>query len=81
MTDSSRFLFEDKESWAMRQTAFLLTFSVFLTAPVSALGGPYAPKIGQRHPDITLADIATGQPVSLSDFRGKKVLLIHFASW
>ena len=65
----------------MRRTAFLLAFSAYLMGPASALAGPYAPKIGQRHPDITLADIATGQPVSLSDFRGKKVLLIHFASW
>jgi peroxiredoxin len=37
--------------------------------------------VGQRHPDFTLPNIATGKPVSLSDFRGKKVLLIHFASW
>lgn len=41
----------------------------------------YNPKVGQRHPDFTLADLATGKPVSLADFRGKKVLLIQFASW
>jgi AhpC/TSA family len=41
----------------------------------------YAPKVGARHPEFTLPDIQTGKPVSLSDFRGKKVLLIHFASW
>ncbi len=39
------------------------------------------PAVGERHPDFTLADIATGKPVSLSDFRGKKVLLLQFASW
>ena len=39
------------------------------------------PGVGERHPDFTLADIATGKPVSLSDFRGKKILLMQFASW
>ena len=41
----------------------------------------YNPKVGQRHPDFTLPDIQTGKPVSLSGYRGKKVLLIQFASW
>jgi peroxiredoxin len=45
------------------------------------MGQPYAPKVGQRHPDFTLPDIANGKAVSLSGFRGKKVLLIQFASW
>ena len=43
--------------------------------------GAASPAVGERHPDFTLADIATEKPVSLSDFRGKKVLLIQFASW
>lgn len=42
---------------------------------------PYHPVVGQRHVDFTLPEIRTGRPVSLSDFRGKRVLLIHFASW
>jgi hypothetical protein len=41
----------------------------------------YAPKIGERHPDFTLPAINDRAPVSLSNFRGKKVLLIEFASW
>ena len=40
-----------------------------------------SPAVGERHPDFTLADIATGKPVALSDFQGTKVLLIQFASW
>jgi hypothetical protein len=52
-----------------------------LSATSSVLAEPYAPKIGQRHPDFTLPDIRTGRPVSLSDYLGKKVLLIHFGSW
>ena len=38
-------------------------------------------QVGDRHPDFTLPTISDGKPVSLSDFRGKKVLLIQFASW
>jgi hypothetical protein len=41
----------------------------------------YEPNVGERHADFTLPDILTGKPVSLSDYRGKKILLIHFASW
>lgn len=39
------------------------------------------PKVGERHPYFTLPGITDGKPVALSDFRGKKVLLIQFASW
>jgi hypothetical protein len=48
-------------------------------APAAAAG--YSPRVGSPHADFTLPDIETRQPVSLSQFRGKKVLLIHFASW
>ena len=53
----------------------------FLCWTVPALSADYDPALGHRHPEITLPDIATGKPVSISDFLGKKVLLIHFASW
>jgi hypothetical protein len=39
------------------------------------------PVVGERFPDFVLANIADGRPVALSNFRGKKVLLIQFASW
>ena len=38
-------------------------------------------KVGDYHPDYTLPSLANGKPVSLSSFRGKKILLIEFASW
>jgi hypothetical protein len=41
----------------------------------------HEPAVSARHPDFTLPNIADGKPVSLSNFRGKKVLLIQFASW
>ncbi len=50
-----------------------------VTRPAAA--GAYAPKVGERHPDFTLPAIADRAAVSLSDYLGKKVLLIQFASW
>lgn len=41
----------------------------------------YQPMVGKVHPEIELPDIDDRKLVALSDFRGKKVLLIHFASW
>ncbi len=41
----------------------------------------YSPKVGQPHPDFILPSIEDGKPIQLSDLRGKKVLLMHFASW
>jgi hypothetical protein len=57
------------------------TCGMLLGSPSRASAAPYAPKVGQRHPDFTLPTIGDRAPVSLSDFRGKKVLLIQFASW
>ncbi len=50
-----------------------------LAAPLSA--GQYSPRVGQPHPDFMLPNLANGEPVSLLQFRGRKVLLIHFSSW
>ncbi len=47
----------------------------------SASARPSAGEVGGRYPDFTLPRIDNRAPVSLSDFRGKKVLLIQFASW
>ena len=35
---------------------------------------------GQMYPDFVLPSLA-GKEIRLSDYRGKKVLLFHFASW
>jgi hypothetical protein len=59
----------------------LAASAVGLSVTGAAEGAGYGPKLGARHPEFTLPDIRTGRPVSLSDFRGQKVLLIHFASW
>jgi len=66
----------------MRNLSLLMmTFgSIFFFAEPSYADG-YSPRVGQVHPDFTLPDITDREPVSLSQFRGRKVLLVHFASW
>ena len=41
----------------------------------------YKPVAGQPHLDFILPSIDGDKNIQLSDFRGKKVLLLHFASW
>jgi hypothetical protein len=59
----------------------LAACGMMLGSSSRASAASYAPKVGQRHPDFTLPRIGDRAPVSLSNFRGKKVLLIQFASW
>jgi len=64
-----------------KQVIALAACGMALSSATRASAASYAPKVGQRHPDFTLPRIDDRAPVSLSDFRGKKVLLIQFASW
>jgi len=59
---------------------FMLSWGCFSFITASSFA-VYSPKLGQMHPDFVLPDISSNEPVSLSQFRGKKILLIHFASW
>ena len=66
----------------MRKLALALSAcGMILGSTARASAASYAPKVGEKHPDFTLPRINDGAPVSLSNFRGKKVLLIQFASW
>jgi hypothetical protein len=66
----------------MRKLALTLAACGILLGTASrAKAASYAPKVGERHPDFTLPTIGERTPTSLSNFRGKKVLLIQFASW
>jgi hypothetical protein len=56
-------------------------WGMMMGTPSQVPAASYAPKVGQRHPDFTLPTIGDRAPVSLSSLRGKKVLLIQFASW
>ena len=46
-----------------------------------AIGAKYAPEVGKPHPGFVLPRIDNGEPIRLSQYRGKRVLLVHFASW
>jgi hypothetical protein len=59
----------------------MLSWGLLSFNAVSSEAASYSPKVGQLHPDFTLPDIVDNKPVSLSQFRGRKVLLIHFSSW
>jgi hypothetical protein len=66
----------------MRKLALaLVTCGMILGSTSRDSAASYAPKVGEKHPDFTLPRIDDGTPVSLSNFRGKKVLFIQFASW
>lgn len=41
----------------------------------------YKPVVGEPHPDFVLPSIDGKDDIQLSKYRGKKVLLLHFASW
>jgi hypothetical protein len=73
------------QKWAIQKwtliTAPLTLFASLCLYPSIADAQRYDPQVGDVHEDFVLPDIATGKPRRLSDFRGTKVLLIHFASW
>lgn len=61
--------------------ALLLVLAGLLPDPSPAAGAPLiGTKVGQMYPDFLLPRLDGGFG-RLSDYRGKKVLLIHFASW
>jgi len=49
----------------------------------TAIEYKYTPRNGKRapHPDFILPSIDGDKMIQLSNYRGKKVLLLHFASW
>lgn len=51
------------------------------TQDATRVARQYRPIEGQPHPDFVLPSIDDQHLVQLSGFRGKKVLLLHFASW
>lgn len=62
---------------ARRVSLFLLEISILFAASAQA----FEPQVGAPLPDFRLPRIDNGAPVSLSDYRGRKVLLMMFASW
>ena len=60
---------------------FTAALALLIASDSQAQVASYSPTVGKPHPDFILPSIDDGKPVQLSDFRGKKVLLMHFASW
>ncbi len=68
--------------WKMRNPSVLmLTFGGLCFFAAMSHADGYSPRVGQPHPDFTLPSIEGHGPISLAQFRGRKVLLIQFASW
>ena len=42
---------------------------------------PPSLEVGQPFPDLALPSVSDGTPMSIADFRGRKVVLHVFASW
>ena len=66
----------------MRQMAFL--FLIFLAAGGAAFAANTAMRIriGEKAPEFRLPDLMTGETVSLSEFKGRKVVMVEFwATW
>ena len=60
---------------------FLLILMSAIGSPASAsqTGGPW--RVGAPLPDLSLPTIDGEQEIALADLRGKRLLLIEFASW
>jgi hypothetical protein len=60
---------------------FLPAFLCLASSFADAQAETYSPRVGHPHPDFVLPSITDGRPVTLSQFRGRKILLVHLASW
>jgi len=60
-----------------RQTGILFLLAMFLPGVLEAANVATAPQIGDQAPDFSLP-ATTGGKISLSQFRGKKLVLIEF---
>ena len=62
---------------------YLLTYVMLPTLVLGALRveADSGIEVGQPFPDLVLPSINDGQPMSITDFRGQKIVLHVFASW
>jgi len=67
----------------MRISDVLASVIVALTAlgAAAARAEPPVIEIGKPFPAIALPSMIGGEPMSIADFRGRKVILHIFASW
>jgi len=60
---------------------FLTTCLMLAGVTAAATGQQPAIVEGEPFPEIVLPDMETGEPSSIRDYRGQKVVLHVFASW
>ncbi|RMG56253.1 MAG: hypothetical protein D6723_00690 [Acidobacteria bacterium] len=65
----------------MKATLIHSAIVLGLTLGVAAQAPPTGFEVGQPFPSITLPALRDGQPMSIAQFRGRKVILHIFASW
>jgi hypothetical protein len=70
---------------ARRARFFFWWFASVCLSPVGAYASIEAPsvgtEVGQKYPEFAFPSLSEGRLTSLSELRGRKVLLIQFASW
>ena len=59
----------------------LVAATALATALSPVVGGAPGLREGEPFPDLVLPSMTDGRPMSLADFRGRKVILHVFASW
>ncbi len=66
----------------VRVAGLLPAALLLLSATAADAQRPDIPfEVGQPFPDLTLPSAEDGKPLSIRDFRGRKVVLHVFASW
>ncbi len=61
-----------REIWVAGGVVLLAASSLLASDPI---------QVGQPFPELLLPDAETGEPVSVSDFHGQKLVLHVWASW
>jgi len=60
----------------------ILAALLLAAVPVAAQSSPRVPwTVGEPLPHVHLPDLRDGTEVDLASFRGRRLLLIEFASW
>lgn len=59
----------------------LLSAALLGTVSPSASAKEVPVRVGEPFPALVLPSLADGSPLSIEPFRGRKVLLLQFASW
>jgi len=65
----------------LRSATALLCVLLVLAAAEAFAAGPAQTTVGEAFPDLVFPTVDGEDTVRLSDHRGKRVLLIEFASW